>query len=115
MSHLFYVYDVIFLGEWKRSNIVNIVQVLHCFYMIYGLKINLHKSNLYEVCVLVEEVDDFAYVMGCRVDKLTFTYMGLSVGQNMTRVVGWKVIDRFQKLCVLNFFGGGDEDTRKIS
>lgn len=66
--------------------------------MIFGLKIHLHKSNLYAVCVSVKEVEDFAYGVGCRADRLPFIYMGLPVVQNMSKVVGWKVIiDRFQK------------------
>ncbi|XP_023761631.1 uncharacterized protein LOC111910071 [Lactuca sativa] len=51
LSHLFYVDDAIFVGEWKDSNVKNIVRVLHSFFLALGLKINLNKSKLlgYEV------------------------------------------------------------------
>lgn len=68
------------------------------FFLVSGLKINLNKSNLYGVCTNWGEVEDFALVVGCRPYKLPFNYIGLHVGQNMTRIVGWKcIIDRFEK------------------
>lgn len=98
ISHLFYVDKVIFLDEWKRPNILNIVRVLHFFCLVLCLNIKLHKSNLHGVCVLVGEVEGFALVDGCRADKFPLNYLGLSISQNQTWMVGWKVIiDWFQK------------------
>lgn len=59
---------------------------------------NIHKSNLYAVGVNAVEVAEFAKVVGCMPDKLPFSYPGLHVGQNMSRVVGYNlVLERFQK------------------
>ena len=57
--------------------------------MASSLKINLHKSNLFGVCVSGGEVEDFASVVGCRTGKFLFNYLGLHI-----------IIDLFQKkLC----------------
>ncbi|KAL4588235.1 hypothetical protein LXL04_001117 [Taraxacum kok-saghyz] len=98
LSHLFYADNVVFLAEWTHDNIENIVAVLHCFYLVSGLKLNLHKSNLYGVGVALQEAEHLARIVGCKAEKIPFMYLGLPVGQNMTRKLGWQVImERFQK------------------
>ncbi|GJX55563.1 RNA-directed DNA polymerase, eukaryota, reverse transcriptase zinc-binding domain protein [Tanacetum coccineum] len=43
ISHLFYTDDAIFVGEWNNHNLDAIIQVLKCFNLAYGLRINMHK------------------------------------------------------------------------
>nr|GEX26521.1 RNA-directed DNA polymerase, eukaryota [Tanacetum cinerariifolium] len=83
--HLIYADDVIFLGEWSSKNANNLICMLRCFFLIFGLKINVHKSNVLGVCVSDEEVSDMANVIGCGVTKLPFKYLGVPVGCNMAR------------------------------
>lgn len=40
-----------FMGEWNEENMATFVTVLNCFYCVSGLKINLQKSNLFEIGV----------------------------------------------------------------
>nr|GEX38107.1 hypothetical protein [Tanacetum cinerariifolium] len=57
-----------------------------------GLKINIHKSNVYGVGVSEEEVSSMANHIG-----LPFTYLGLPIGSNMNHSSNWKIlINRFQ-------------------
>ncbi|GJW03973.1 RNA-directed DNA polymerase, eukaryota [Tanacetum coccineum] len=51
ISHLFYADDAVFIGEWTDSKLRSIIQMLHCFSLASGLKINLQKSNLLGVGV----------------------------------------------------------------
>ncbi|PWA87122.1 RNA-directed DNA polymerase, eukaryota [Artemisia annua] len=96
LTHLFYADDVIFLGEWNRNNIVHIIDILHCFHLVSGLQINLHKSNLPGLGVPANTVDEYAQLTGCQAGKFPFVYLGLPVGANMSRNIKWKtVIDRF--------------------
>ncbi|GKB13346.1 putative RNA-directed DNA polymerase, eukaryota, reverse transcriptase zinc-binding domain protein [Tanacetum coccineum] len=95
ISHLMYADDVIFLGEWSSTNANNLICMLRCFFLISGLKIHVHKSNVLGVCVSDEEVSDMANVIGCGVTKLPFKYLGFSVGCNMARCANWSAI--FQK------------------
>lgn len=46
ISHLFYADDTIFVGQWSKNNVYNIVRVLQCFLIASRLRINLHKSKL---------------------------------------------------------------------
>lgn len=92
ITHLFYADDVIFLGDWAKSNICNIFRILHCFYLVLGLNINMHKSNIDGVSIPFEEVKHLDFLVGCKVDKVPFTYFEASCGENMSRVIGWKSV-----------------------
>lgn len=50
------------------------------FLLSFRFEINLKKSNLYGVGLTFEEVEHFSLIIGCKDDKLPFTYLGLSVG-----------------------------------
>nr|GEV39388.1 putative RNA-directed DNA polymerase, eukaryota, reverse transcriptase zinc-binding domain protein [Tanacetum cinerariifolium] len=97
VSHLFYVDDVVFVGEWSRNNIQSLVNVLNIFYLASGLKINLAKSNLLGVGVHPEEVNLAANLIGCSVFKLPFKYLGVMIGVSMSRKLSWApVIQKIQ-------------------
>ncbi|GJY70736.1 hypothetical protein Tco_0474439 [Tanacetum coccineum] len=49
VSHLFYADDVIITTDWNAKDMDNIIRVLHVFYLASGLKINIHKSNIYGI------------------------------------------------------------------
>lgn len=75
LSHVFYPEDVIFMGEWSRDNIINLIGILHYFYIVSGLQINLQKSNLFGVCVSQSVVDQFTYLTRCKVTRLSFLFI----------------------------------------
>ena len=60
--------------------------------MVSGLKINLHKSNLFDVGVSDHIAQELAVLTGCRAAKLPFIYLGLPVGDSMSRSQGWRVL-----------------------
>ncbi|XP_076924839.1 uncharacterized protein LOC143587427 [Bidens hawaiensis] len=98
ISHLFYADDVIVLGEWSSRNIKNIVTALNCFYLASGLKLNIHKSNLFGVGVAQREIRFFADIVGCKPEKFPFTYLGIPVGAKMGNIQSWNgIIDKFNK------------------
>ncbi|PWA70108.1 RNA-directed DNA polymerase, eukaryota [Artemisia annua] len=82
-------------GEWSHSNTYNLICMLRCFYMVFGLRINVHKSKLLSVSVPDVYVFDMAKFLGCGVSKLPMTYLGVRVGFDMGRCENWKRI--FQK------------------
>nr|GEY64785.1 RNA-directed DNA polymerase, eukaryota, reverse transcriptase zinc-binding domain protein [Tanacetum cinerariifolium] len=83
ISHLLFVDDVVFLGEWSRSHIINVVNLIQCFYRVSGLKVNLHKYNLYGMCVSYDEVERLALLTGCNSHRLPFVYLGLLIAENL--------------------------------
>ncbi|GJX89986.1 RNA-directed DNA polymerase, eukaryota [Tanacetum coccineum] len=98
ISHLLFADDVLFLGEWSRSNIIGLVSLLQCFHDVSGLKINLHKSNLYGIGVNTHEVSNLASFTGCTPQRLPFTYLAIPIGSNMSRIKEWNpIIDKFKK------------------
>lgn len=97
-SHIFYADDALFLGEWSRRNIENLVGVLNCFYLASGLKLNLAKSNLFGVGVPSEDVQVLASLIGFKAENFPIIYLALPVGDNMARVKGWdRLLDKFRK------------------
>ncbi|GJZ00491.1 RNA-directed DNA polymerase, eukaryota [Tanacetum coccineum] len=97
VSHLLYADDAIFVGEWSHSNAYNLICLLRCFYMVSGLKINVHKSKLLGVNVSDEEVSNMAFVLGCGITKLPTMYLGVPVGCNMGRCDYWKrIVQKFE-------------------
>ncbi|GKE46407.1 RNA-directed DNA polymerase, eukaryota [Tanacetum coccineum] len=96
--HLFYIDDVMFMGEWDDTNITNLIIILDCFYLVSGLHINLHKSKLYGVGTALEDVEQCSGAIGCSDASLPFTYLGLPIGSNMNRRDNWdELILKVQK------------------
>nr|GEW90934.1 RNA-directed DNA polymerase, eukaryota, reverse transcriptase zinc-binding domain protein [Tanacetum cinerariifolium] len=92
ISHLFYTDDAVFIGEWKEENFHNVVYILHCFYLAFGLHI-IHKCSLMGVGgVNFDEVCIRASVIGCEAAKPPFKYLRVLVGNNMSRIHNWDVV-----------------------
>nr|GEV25873.1 reverse transcriptase domain, reverse transcriptase zinc-binding domain protein [Tanacetum cinerariifolium] len=115
LSHLQFGDDVIFMGEWSQDNAQNLVCILRCFYLSFGLKINLKKGKLFGVGVIGNEVSALARKLVCEPSSFPFTYLGLLVGASMSRSVHWKpIIDRFSEK-LSSWKGGAYDESRKIS
>nr|GEZ04434.1 RNA-directed DNA polymerase, eukaryota [Tanacetum cinerariifolium] len=89
ISHLFYAYDAVIIGEWSDSNLRGIIQMLHCFSLVSGLKINLQKSNLLGVGVASNLVTEAVGSIGCSVMKAPFKYLRVMVGGKMSKINAW--------------------------
>nr|GEV36660.1 putative RNA-directed DNA polymerase, eukaryota, reverse transcriptase zinc-binding domain protein [Tanacetum cinerariifolium] len=116
LSHLFYADDAIFVGKWDINNIKTIVNVLNCFFLASGLKINLHKSKLTGIGVNKDEVDSVATLVACYTFYPPFHYLGVKVGASMNFFNGIEkseikmievttdliksVVDRSSELCI---------------
>ncbi|GJT43930.1 hypothetical protein Tco_0952645 [Tanacetum coccineum] len=82
-------------SEWISHNMDNIIRVLRIFYLASGLKINIHKSNVYGIGVSAKEVRSMANNMGFVSGSFPFVYLRLPVGCNMNLTSNWKLlIDR---------------------
>ncbi|GJW56983.1 RNA-directed DNA polymerase, eukaryota [Tanacetum coccineum] len=89
VSHLFYADDAIFIGEWSDSNMGNIVKILRCFFLASGLKINIQKSQIMGVGVHRNQISQAASLIGCSVMQAPFRYLGVMVGDCMSRLSAW--------------------------
>ncbi|GJZ95579.1 RNA-directed DNA polymerase, eukaryota [Tanacetum coccineum] len=94
ISHLFYVDDAVFIGEWSRGNLSRVMHALHCFSLASGLKINVHKSHLLGVGIPNDTVAIVASDLGCSTMTTPFKYLGVMVGENMAKVSAWDDVVR---------------------
>ncbi|GKC00988.1 putative RNA-directed DNA polymerase, eukaryota, reverse transcriptase zinc-binding domain protein [Tanacetum coccineum] len=63
-----------------------------------GLRINIHKSNIYGIGVSNDEISSLASRTRCATGFFPFTYLGLPIGANMNLTSSWNIlIDLFQK------------------
>ncbi|XP_021974710.1 uncharacterized protein LOC110869799 [Helianthus annuus] len=98
ISHLFYADDALLIGEWDKDNVLSVARCLRIFYLCSGLKINLHKSNLYGMGVEDDDIKDMAKVVGCNTDNIPLSYLGIKVGANMNRISNWtSIVEVFDK------------------
>ncbi|XP_071694113.1 uncharacterized protein [Rutidosis leptorrhynchoides] len=92
VSHLQYADDTIFIGEWSKENVCNLHKLLTCFELASGLKVNFHKSFLYGIGVNEIELHSVATIIGCKVGKFPFTYLGIPTGSKMKKLKDWEVV-----------------------
>ncbi|GJU04155.1 RNA-directed DNA polymerase, eukaryota [Tanacetum coccineum] len=90
LSHLFYADDVVFAGKWDKMNVATIVNVLKCFFLALGLKINLEKNKLMGIGVPHEDVLLAAESIGCSILTAPFNFLGVKVGDIMSRRSSWE-------------------------
>ncbi|GJZ76122.1 RNA-directed DNA polymerase, eukaryota [Tanacetum coccineum] len=89
ISHLFYADDAMFIGEWSDANLKGIINILKCFFLASGLKINIHKSQLLGVGIPRNVVTQAAASLGCGIMLNQFRYLGVMVGKCMSRHQAW--------------------------
>nr|GEV70837.1 RNA-directed DNA polymerase, eukaryota [Tanacetum cinerariifolium] len=96
ISHLMYADDVIFMGEWSVNNVNNLLCILRCFFLVSGLKINVHKCSLSGIGMSHDDILHMANIIGCGAATLPFKYLGVPVGCNMSRCSYWDpIINKF--------------------
>ncbi|GKC06207.1 hypothetical protein Tco_0997817 [Tanacetum coccineum] len=78
--------DAIFIGKWDSLNIRTIVNVLKCFHLAWGLKINFYKSKLMGIDTRPEEVEAAATTMGSLIFTTPFVHLGVKVKGAMSRI-----------------------------
>nr|GEY45022.1 transposon TX1 uncharacterized [Tanacetum cinerariifolium] len=66
--------------------------LLRCFFLVFGLRINIHKSLVIGIGVSDDEVSYMANIIGCKTSKLPLKYLGVPVGCNMSRSSNWNAI-----------------------
>nr|GEZ04830.1 RNA-directed DNA polymerase, eukaryota [Tanacetum cinerariifolium] len=71
-------------GEWFDANLKGIVNILQCFFLASGLKINIHKSQVLGVRIPRSILMQAASSIGCGVMHNQFRYLGVMVGEDAT-------------------------------
>ncbi|RVX15951.1 Auxilin-related protein 1 [Vitis vinifera] len=79
ISHLFFANDTIVFCEANKDHLSHLSWILFWFEAASGLKINLGKSEIIPVGE-VDDIEELAVEIGCRVGCLSSQYLGLPLG-----------------------------------
>ncbi|GJV04383.1 RNA-directed DNA polymerase, eukaryota [Tanacetum coccineum] len=105
LSYLFYANDVVFVGKWDKQNVATIVNVLKCFFLASGVKINLYKSKLMGIGIPHEDVLSAAESIGCSTFAAPFNFLGVKVGDVL------KLLESIRR----NIFNGMSNSDRRLA
>ena len=91
VSHLLFADDMLIFYKADLDQILILRMILIQFEAVPGLKINLGKSELVPVGV-VNNIDLFLVVLGCKQDSLPMKYLGLPLGAKFKEKTIWNPI-----------------------
>lgn len=98
VSHIQYADDMILFAKWSMKNLRNIGNLVKCFSMASGLKVNMNKSHVFGLGTSHGEADNIAKKLGCKVRSFPFKYLGLPIGVDMSKSANWvEVIQKCEK------------------
>lgn len=66
-------------------------RILRCFEVVFGLKVNLAKSEMFSVGE-VASITSLADVLGCKVGALCLSYLGLHLGSKFKSKAIWNPV-----------------------
>ncbi|XP_039688673.1 uncharacterized protein [Medicago truncatula] len=92
VSHLQFAEDTLLLGTKNWANVRALRAALVIFEAMSGLKVNFHKSSLVGVNIAPSWLSEAASVLGCKVDKVPFLYLGMPIEGNSRRLSFWEPI-----------------------
>ena len=58
-----------------------------------GLKVNFHKSLMVGVNIGDSWLTEATYILNCKVGKIMFLYLGLSIGGDPRKLAFWEHVD----------------------
>jgi len=97
VSHLQFADDTLLIGNKSWGNVRAMRARLVLFEAMSGLKVNFHKSSLVGVNINVSWLSEAASVLGCKVGKVSFLYLGLPIGGDPHRLLFWEpVVNRIK-------------------
>jgi hypothetical protein len=86
VSHLQFTDDTLLLGTKSWANVRALRAVLTLFADMSGLKVNFNKSMLVGINIAESWLNEAASILNCKVGKVPFLYLGLSIGGNPRRL-----------------------------
>jgi len=74
------------------SNVFTLKEILRCYELASGLKINFHNSMLVGINLVRSNLDCYARCLNCTLMWTQFKYPGLEVGVNMRKKESWEPV-----------------------
>ena len=82
VSHLQFANDTIFFSSTREEDMLTLKSVLLVFRHIFGLKVNLDKSNTYGINLEQNHLSKLAELLDCKASGWPILYVGLPLGEN---------------------------------
>ena len=92
VSHLLFADDTIIFCEARKEHLTHLGWILAWFEAAFGLRINLAKSELIPIRE-VEDIEDMAVELGCRVGDFPVKYLGLPLGAHHKALSMWDGVE----------------------
>lgn len=89
VTHLQFADDTFLIDEKSWANVRALRAVLTLFAEMSGLKVNFHKSLLVGVNIGDSWLNEASSVLNCKVGKISFLYLGLSIGGDPRKLAFW--------------------------
>lgn len=82
--------NTIIIGDGSSYNLWSIKAILKGFEMIYGLRVNFYKSNIYGINFSNWNLEVASSFLSCRAYTFPFKFLGIWVGISPRRLMLWK-------------------------
>ncbi|XP_077249126.1 uncharacterized protein LOC143888564 [Tasmannia lanceolata] len=92
VSHLQFVDDTLLFCEPHKDQVLNLKATLRCYELISGQRSNFHKSKMYALNIPSAEALEMAGILGCDLDYLPASYLGLPLGVSKPDKTIWEPI-----------------------
>ena len=96
INHLLFVDDTLVFCKNSKEQLSSLYWILLWFEAYYGLRINLEKSVIMRVGE-VDNVEQLALELGCKLGALPTTYLGLPLGSKQASINVWDGVE--EKFC----------------
>jgi len=84
--------DTLFMCKDSYNSVISIKAILRCYKIVFGLKINFHKSKLVDINVERSSLKFFASSLNCTLMRVPFKYLGVVVEGNPRNKLFWELI-----------------------
>jgi len=92
VSHLQFADDTLLLGDKSWANVRALRAVMSLFAAMSSLKVNFHTILLVSVNISDSWLYETSFILNCRVGKVSFVYLGLSIGGDPRRLMFWEPV-----------------------
>lgn len=97
LTHSQYDDNTILFIRNDIMSVSKVKEVLQCFQLLSGLKINFQKSKIYSFSRNQASTEEFASILGCKMGSWPLVYLGSHIGTSSRKAVFWKpLIQKFQ-------------------
>ena len=103
VSHLLFADDTLVFCKDSEDELLNLSWILLNFEALLVLRINLENSVIMPVCN-VDNINQLAYKLGCRVRSLPSSYRGLPLGPKLNSTRVWEGIEDVRYCTVFSFY-----------